>query len=206
MPAGVRRGVAPRFVAVPKPQVSEPSEPDTVIINKHNEIAIGPQNVHYTERFASPQTGSVSLVPATVEDLDRLWDWARSDRDGVAAFLGQSHLNSRTYFAQIHAIAVNEQKGAAWLRSIHRGDDVVGFVCLDPIVRVPVYVGTCHIYVAPEARGSLPDIVPHLLACGDAMLPGITFMVCTDRDEWSTLLKTVGFSAKTVLTRLPPGA
>lgn len=157
--------------------------------------------VLYTEKFAPKAASAVSLRQTTVDDVDRLWDWIRADRDGTTAFLGHSHQNSRAFFEQVGQIAAKEQSGVAWMRSIARGDDLIGFVILDPITRGTSPVGTCHIYINPETRGQLPALLPSILADGDRQLPNMTYFVATQDEALSSLLKSAGFTAQIVLTR-----
>jgi hypothetical protein len=165
--------------------------------------------VVYTERFSGagsvPRgTGVVTLEMTLVEDIDQLWDWVRADRDGTTAFLGHAHRNTQSFFNQVAQIGRKEKDGVAWLRSIKRAGALVGFVILDPIQRGTPPVAHCHIYIAQEMRGSLPDFLPSLLAEGDRQLPGVTLFVATNQDSLASILKSVGFTSQIVLTRPSP--
>lgn len=196
---GIRRGVRPQFAtARPLPPKHETPAVTPVV----DAGAVAPNSsVLYTEKFAPKPASEVALRPTTVDDVDRLWDWIRSDRDGTTAFLGHTHQNSRAFFEQIGQIAVKERDGVAWMRSISRGDELIGFVVLDPITRGTHPVGTCHIYINPETRGQLPALLPSILADGDRQLPNMTYFVATQDDALSSLLQSAGFSAQIVLTR-----
>ena len=186
---GIRPGVAPRFVEVSKPApASSPAQdaPPT------------PSNV---TPFAAPKPDQVDLSPLSVEDVDRLWDWVRADREGTTAFLGHTHPNSQAFFYQIGQIAQKELDGSAWMRSIVKGDALIGFVILDPITKTKNPVGTCHIYISQNVRGELPKLLPSILAEGDQQLPNITYFVATQDEAMSALLQSAGFSAQIVLTR-----
>ena len=221
---GVRRGVAPVFASPvagpPKPPRNAPNV-DIIDANEtpiqgthpldgHDEDVRAftpPPAVLYTERFASsvPRgTSDVTLAQTTVEDIDQLWDWVRADREGTTAFLGLAHPNTASFFSQIGQIGQKEKDGVAWLRSIKRGDSLIGFVILDPIQRGNPPVGKCHIYVSPDERGSLPELLPSLIAEGDRLLPGVTLFVATSEEGWATMLKAVGFASQIVLTRQSP--
>ena len=210
---GVRRGVAPVFAAPPvgaaqvKPR-NAPA-PDTSAFDAEEDAPVAPDAapapaVIYTERFAAAQASGVTLQQTTVEDIDQLWDWVRSDREGTTAFLGLSHPNTASFFHQIGQIGQKEKDGVAWLRSIKRGDSLIGFVILDPIQRGNPPVGRCHIYVSPDERGHLPEFLPSILAEGDRQLPGMTLFVATDQDAIAAMLKAAGFTSQIVLTRQSP--
>lgn len=217
--SGVRRGVAPVFVtpasAPPKPR-NAPAPVTTAFDGETLEResaeltdSIVPEaapSVLYTERFSSVPRGTsdVTLAQTTVEDIDQLWDWVRSDREGTTAFLGLAHQNTASFFNQIGQIGQKERDGVAWLRSIKRGESLIGFVILDPIQRGNPSVGKCHIYVSPEARGHLPEFLPSILAEGDRQLPGMTLFVATDQEAIASMLKAAGFASQIVLTRQSP--
>lgn len=216
---GVRRGVAPVFatpVAGPsKPPRNAPAPvttafgddaPAEIMDPVQSEPAPAPAAVLYTERFVnvSRETSDVTLAQTTVEDIDQLWDWVRADREGTTAFLGLSHPNTASFFNQIAQIGQKEKDGVAWLRSIKRGDSLIGFVILDPIQRGNPPVGKCHIYVSQEARGHLPEFLLSILAEGDRQLPGMTLFVATDQDAIAEMLKAAGFTSQIVLTRQSP--
>jgi hypothetical protein len=165
----------------------------------------GAASVHYTQRFAARGLSDVGLQPTTIEDIDRLWDWVRSDREGTTAFLGLAHQTTTTFFQQIAMIGQKERDGVAWLRSIKRDRALIGFVILDPIQSGRPPVGRCHIYVSVEERGHLPEFLPSILADGDRLLPGMTLFVATDSEAMASLLKAAGFTSQFVLTRSSPG-
>ena len=204
---GIRRGVAPRFAgAMPLPQKSirqQIADADKDALERDVTAILNPDatKIPYTEKFAPEASSAVTLRETTVDDVDRLWDWIRADRDGTSAFLGHTHQNSRAFFDQIGQIAQKERDGVAWLRSIVHNKDLVGFVILDPITRGAKPVGTCHIYISPKTRGQLPALLPAILADGDRQLPNMTYFVATQDDALSSLLQSAGFTAQIVLTR-----
>jgi len=207
--SGLRRGVAPRFLGarpVDAPLVAHPTQ--TAVITDiqepetPDETPAVPATVHYTDKFAPRATSSaISLRPTTVDDVDRLWDWVRSDREGTTAFLGHSHPNSQSFFHQIGQIAAKELDRVAWMRSIMQHDELIGFVILDPITRTASPVGTCHVYISTVHRGSFPAMLPSILADGDRQLPNMTYFVATQDEAIAEILKGAGFAAQIVLTR-----
>lgn len=135
------------------------------------------------------------LAESTVEDFDQLWDWARSDRDGVTNFLQHSHANSQSFFGQIGVIVSEESQQRAWLRSVRRGDDLCGFVMLKPIIKTPVYSGTLHLYLT----GNTPaDAVTDVI---EQLPPQMTLMMVAANEDVARQFVSLGFQSKIVLTR-----
>lgn len=148
-------------------------------------------------------TASVALRAVTTEDVDLLWDWSRSDAEGVKAFLGHELKNSRELFTAIGRLAQLEISGVAWMQTITRDESVIGFVLVCPIQRTKDAppVGTVHLYVAPHERGDLASVVSAMLADFDAKQEPITLSVIVTRPEWARVLEPLGFQSSTVLTR-----
>lgn len=211
--SGVRRGVAPKFAAArplpPLPDSVESVERIAAVTEGiGSEIADAlktPATVHYTDKFAPvPKLDQVVLDQTTVEDIDQLWDWVRSDADGTTAFLGGGpYTNSRDLFTYIQKVAEMERNGNAKFYSIRDGEALLGFIMLNPIYREAGKspVGVTHIYVEPAARGRLQSLLPRLLQEADRLAPSLNLSVITTRPEWAAVLESVGFSAQTVLTR-----
>lgn len=146
------------------------------------------------------QSPAFQLAESTVEDFDRLWDLARTDKIAVAQFLSQSHPNSQSFFQQLGKILAEEREQRAWLRSIKRGDGLCGFVMLSPIVKTPNLAATLHLYLSPEAyaaEGSgraFEDVI--------AQLPhAMTLMMVAPTKDFAQHFVDLGFESKIVLTR-----
>lgn len=162
---------------------------------------MSPQQDVIPDRAPIPFTAPVkekaeSLGEATVEDLDRLWDWARSDREAVASFLGANHANSQGFFRQIGSIYANEQGGIAWFRAVRVNGELVGFVMLNPIV--PTASGqaaTVHMYFVPKTdNGVLRGVIE--------LLPSdMTLMMVAPNELFAQTFAALGFESKIVLTR-----
>ena len=157
-------------------------------------------NVHYLDKRPSP----IALGPVSIEDMDRLWDWVRSDREGTKEFLGVTHANSQEFFEHISSIYKREASGSARLRSIRRGQELIGFLLLDPILQTPV-VGTCHLYIGVEYRGHITEIIPAMIATCDTDFGGMALIAIVQRKEWVPVLEASGFEAQIVLTRRASG-
>lgn len=204
----MRRGVAPRFlgarpidaplitgekVAVPADSVTPDAPP------------VAPANVHYIDKFAPVDAvDRVVLEPATIEDVDALWDWVRADPEGSAAFLGGQHIgNSRDLFTFIGKVAEMERNGHAKFFSIRDAEALLGFIMLNPIHRQVGHapVGTVHVYLGVESRGRLKAILPRLIEESSRVAPGVNLCVITSRPEWASMLEDAGFASHTVLTR-----
>ena len=196
----IRRGVAPQFsvpVTAPKP-VSPQAPQDDPPENDPTEPATSPTNIH---PFVKPQ--GVVLDPVTVDDVDRLWDWVRADKDGTSAFLGATFENSRALFTYVEKVAEQERNSHAAFYAIREPDALLGFVLLWPIFREQGKnpVATTHVYLEPESRGRLSALLPMLMAEADRIAPSLDLRVVTTRSEWATMLQAVGFESHLVLTR-----
>jgi hypothetical protein len=148
---------------------------------------------------------SVNVRSASYQDLDRLWDWYRTNTDGVIKFMGRAVAHSRELFAWVDQILAFESQGAAIFRSIvvqHGGiEQHAGFVLIYPIDRSKAPVGAVHLYLAPLYQGHLSSLLPHLLQQADQIAPGVTLSVFTDQPGWGPLLARAGFRSQYVLTR-----
>lgn len=152
----------------------------------------------------SAQSQAITLRAITTEDVDQLWDWSRSDAEGVTAFLGRKLQNSRELFTAISRLAELERSGAAWMQSIVRDSALIGFVLVCPIQRshdLPHPVGTVHIYVSQSERGDLQAIVQSMLDAYDGTYEPMTLSVIVNRPEWVAVLQPLGFEPSFVLTR-----
>ena len=198
--SAIRRGVAPQFsvpVTAPKPVSPHPDVPQDDPQDAQPAEATT-TNIH---PFVKPQ--GVILEPVITEDIDRLWDLAREDNEGVSAFLGATFANSRLLFTYFEQLAALERTGHAASYAIRENDALLGFVILRPIVRQANEnpVGTTHIYLEPKARGRLQSILPALMHEADRVLPGVNLCAITQRTEWAAMLESAGFKSHFVLTR-----
>lgn len=141
-----------------------------------------------------PSIPDFTLAESTVEDFDRLWDLARSDRNGVAAFLDRVHTNSQSFFQQIGKILGDEREQRAWFRSIRRGDELCGFVMLAPIVKTPTLAATLHLYLTDQSSNAVADVISQLPT-------DMTLMMVAPDDQIANLFLPLGFESKIVLTR-----
>lgn len=157
--------------------------------------------------FAPPpsfeMSAALQLAPLTPKEIDFLWDWARSDREGVFSFLGFVPETAIALYRWCEGALKLQTDGRAWFQSVHFAGQVIGFVMLYPVTPTTKgLVGDCHIYLAKDVRGNLKALLPLLMAEADRAIPNIALRVETARDdEWVRLLRAVGFSAKIVLTR-----
>ena len=199
----LRRGVAPQFSIPAKPPIVSPHE-EAPLDNSADPQPITTTAASTTTNihpFVKPQ--DVVLEPVITEDVDRLWDWAREDSEGVSAFLGVTFANSRLLFTYVEKVSEQERKGHAAFYAIRENDALLGFVLLYPIVRQANEnpVGTTHIYLEPKSRGRLPLILPALMSEADRLAPGVNLCVITQRMEWAAMLESAGFKSHFVLTR-----
>lgn len=151
--------------------------------------------------FVAPKPDHATLGPIMVEDIDRLWDWCRSDQPITHAFLGASFSNSRELFEFIGHVSELERTGAAAMFAIREGATLRGFVLINPILRSGHALGTLSLYLEPEARPRLKAILSSILVEADRVAPGVNLCVVTQAGEWASLLESLGFTSHTVLTR-----
>lgn len=146
--------------------------------------------------FVPKATPSAHLDQPLVEDLDRLWDWARSDREAVASFLSQSHTNSQTFFNQIGQIVGEEQGDKAWLRAVRINGELAGFVMLRPIVKSGAgFAATVHLYFVPKTMNdTLLEVVRQLPS-------DMALMMVAPNETFAATFASAGFESKIVLTR-----
>lgn len=151
-----------------------------------------------------PLVARIHAEPFTVYDADALWDWCRSDPEGIRAFFGLVP----DYAAQLHdrlsKITDAEARGTALLRTVWDDRTRIGFVLLFPISPTPSGpLARTHCYLSPEARGALTTYLPTMLDLAAVHAPDVTLSVITDRPELGRLLQPFGFMQQIVLTRLP---
>lgn len=187
------------------PSVGSPANGDVIITSR------GAGYVAPVDLFASSLGGDrVTAKPAALQlakvgpiEIDRLWDWARADRDGVMNFLGFIPDHSLHLYKWIDNFQGLEREGRARFHSIYVAGSLIGFLMLHPIQQTGAQaVADCHLYLSQDARGNVRSLLPQLLAELDRIVPYIALRVVTARDdEWARLLRGVGFAAQIVLTR-----
>ncbi|NDA67909.1 MAG: hypothetical protein EBY09_14920 [Verrucomicrobia bacterium] len=142
--------------------------------------------------YPKAQAAIAQLSAVTVEDLDQLWDWARSDRDGVSSFLNAHYPNSQAFFNRMAAVLADEQNGTAYLRSVRDANALVGFVMFSPIVQKSA---TVHLYLTPNTPTKvLSDVI-------DSLPRDMGLMLVAPTDEFAAKFADYGFQSKIVLTR-----
>lgn len=189
----LRRGAPARF-ATPVAATAPDIVPQDAIISQ---TAIEPSVIARPAiPFVSKAMSPAQLDQPLVEDLDRLWDWARSDREAVASFLSQSHTNSQTFFNQIGQIVGEEQGGTAWLRAVRINGELAGFVMLRPIVKSGAgLAATVHLYFVPKTMNdTLLEVVKQLPS-------DMTLMMVAPNETFAATFASAGFESKIVLTR-----
>lgn len=159
----------------------------------------------------APTVATLTLEVVTFQDVDRLWDWIRQDQAGATRFLGAMPQHSRALQDYISNILDREVKAEARIRSIYlngpEGSMHVGFVSLMPIVRVGATPsGWAHCYLCPAAQGSLPKLLPDILAEAGDIEPDLTLIVSTSDYAFAKLLEPHGFTLSIALTRPPASA
>lgn len=149
------------------------------------------------------RTPQVTLRPLTTEDVDQLWDWSRTDPEGVTACFGHVAKNSRDLFNGIGKLADMQTRGESWINAITRDAALIGFVLVAPIQRPANQppVGTVHLYIAQGWRGEIAAVVTGMLDAFDQLHVPMTLSVIVNRPEWIAVLEPLGFTASTVLTR-----
>lgn len=188
--AGVRRGAPARFALPVAASLKVGDTFDDVPANSIVPDAIARDPIPFTA--PKPQTPTVQLAQVTVEDIDQLWDWVRSDREGVASFLSATYQNSQAFFARIGQIIADEQSGTAFLRSVRDGDTLAGFVMLAPIING---CATVHLYLTPKTPTKVMTSVI------EALPRNIQLMLVAPSAEFAAMFDQHGFTAKLVLTR-----
>ena len=180
-------------VGAPAPVVMDASEPPiTGIVERGEPIVLKAAPIH----FPAPAP-LVALESASVEDFDQLWDWARSDKDGVAQFLSREHANSQSFFQQIGHILMDEREQRAWFRSVRSRGELRGFVLLSPIVKAATLVGTLHLYLTGETPS---DVIADVIA---QLPPQMTLMMVAHDEAVADQFVALGFTSQIVLTRPP---
>lgn len=110
---------------------------------------------------------ALSLRPVTDLEADNLWDWARSD-PGAVEFLGVTPRSSTDVHLWINTI--NQAGPRAFIHAFYVADTHMGFTVLAPVLAVE-RTALMHVYLRPEARGTLPQLMPWLIAQAEQVAP-----------------------------------
>jgi len=171
-------------------------------------IAPADRPFQYRSTFAekAPVGGyTLNLRPPSFGDVDRLWDWSRTDREDVMRFLGKIPTHSQELYEMVGLLQNAERQGLALFRTIvvEPTNAHLGFVMLHPIDRSPQRspVAAVHLYLMPAARGSLPALLPSLMQLAERDAPGVALTVFAESPAWAKLLESAGFTPQLVLTR-----
>lgn len=185
----------------PVPELAEPEpEPLTILPVDVSEDEADLFASHH-ERVAPPQwrrppVPALTLAPLTIEDVDRLWDWVRSEPDRGASFFGRPVPHSVALHITMQGLVEAETIGAGWVRAIV-GETLVGFLALTPILnedRIAVW----NLYIEPAAREAfLAGQLGTLLQQLQAAVPG--YRLCAMPGEAiGARLVELGYRAKTL--------
>lgn len=147
---------------------------------------------------------ALALRPATVEDVDRLWDWIRQDGDLGKAFLGIECRTSLTLHETMQQFVLAQQQGTALLFALEDGGHHQGFVIVNPL-DLSDQVGRLHLYLAPAVRGTLAALLPKLLAVADREYPDLSLIIAVEDEAAARLYRPFGFTTQYVLTRRARG-
>jgi len=154
--------------------------------------------------YGAPPAPQLDLADVTHQDLDQLWDWTRSDPNGVRDFLGTLPAHTRALYDWLYGVLTLQENKRARINSIIVNRRLIGFVVLAPIDRDSAEPkASVHLYLEPGVRGILPQLLPALLQVAEVAEPGVTLMIETRRQEWARILERVGFVSSLVLTRRP---
>lgn len=144
------------------------------------------------------------LVPVTVRDVDRLWDWIRADADNGQSFLGTLVKSSLELHKFLQQIVASEKDGIAIIRSLHGGEHHLGFAMLAPIL-TDERTAIMHIYLEKAYRGGLAQIVGPLVDMAEQVAPGVHLAVWSPDDTWARLhrklLTPFGFTERVMFIR-----
>ena len=206
--AGVRRGAPARFATpvaatAPLKAGDVATVPQDIIVPDaiKGQDAIAPvlrSPIPFVPSLAPKASSATTVDEPTVDDLDRLWDWVRSDREGTTGFLGQTHDNSRSFFQQVSGFVSQDQMGAGWFRSIRRSGELIGFVMMFITTE---RVGSFASYIEPQSRKDMDAIISAMVANANAAHPGLTMMAVSGSEDISVAFESCGFERKIVLTR-----
>lgn len=143
---------------------------------------------------AKPASSPVVARAIAEEDLDRLWDWIRADRDGSDAFFGGSITRYQQLLAWVQTTSQHHVIRSFDVQGKHGGVFVVsgaqqGFA-------------TLAVYYAPPMRQYIAQLLPYILGGAKTITGnGIRLALSVSDDVapiMRELLRPYGFSAKTL--------
>lgn len=146
----------------------------------------------------------LTLRPIADDDLDRLWDWVRLDKDTAAGFLDPSVTTSKGLHAKFAEIAADCETGKAAAYAIDRIDvqpnPHIGFLILSPIMAADKLALT-HLYIAAPLRGRLAELAPELFLLAQTEHPTLSCLIKTKDAAMARLLGRLGFDVTYMLTK-----
>lgn len=194
------RPPTPRFPGLGQDQVSEfaseqpPThyDPDAAIRRMNEPI--------FTPPAAKPRTG-LALRPLLEEDVDQVWDWIRTEETRAEAFFGVYIRTALQLHMQMRNMITQESQGSAMVRAVDSGGMLIGLAAAWPLDHTDK-LATLHLYIRPDLRNRLAEILPSLIAEGERVIPaGLRLAIVPEREGWIELLRPLGFVAHTVLIR-----
>jgi hypothetical protein len=145
---------------------------------------------------------AISTREVTEADVDRLWDWIRTDEDKGARFLGSAcatsaHMRQRlTVYLQMGTlVAVDDAASGVPMH--------IGFASVHPTSELTAAV---HLYLQPAIRGRLTQVGPPLLREAQEAAAGKTLMVVVDTAVEARAYQHLGFELRYMLKLPPPQA
>lgn len=112
----------------------------------------------------------LTVAPTTLRDIDRLWDWIRTDADGGQQFLGQHFSHSQQLHTLVQRLIELEQPGLAVFRSLLWETRHFGFLMLSPIL-ADEQTALCHVYLEAQARGGFDGLIDSLVSIAEQLVP-----------------------------------
>ncbi len=128
--------------------------------------------------------------PVLVEDIDRLWDWIRADKDQGASFLGRTFTHSIALHEFARQMGQAEMAGLAITRAIHYGPHHLGFAMLAPIL-AQERTALMHIYLRQDVRGQLAKFTAPLVEIAERVAPGVHLAVASADATWQRLHRSI---------------
>jgi hypothetical protein len=155
------------------------------------------------ERPSSDRSSGLTLRPLLDEDVDQVWDWIRTEPDRAEPFFGEYFKSSLALHTKMRAMLQMESQSQALVRAIDWGE---GYGLCGLAIAWPINwkdrLATLHLYLAPDVRHQAVDLLPELIAEGEALLPStMRLAVLSNRPGWQQLLEPLGFIAHTVLIK-----
>jgi len=131
----------------------------------------------------------LALRDPTVGDVDRLWDWIRSD-DAVT----QRDFNVATsveLHEKMRILARSVADGQAVMHALSWRGDHVGFATIHPILGS---IGLAHLYLRPASRGQGVWIARSLLREAATRYPTLDLAITTEDPRVERFARRAGFT------------